>query len=227
MWWQWGIGRNHWQENSFPTPAPTPSSFKKTLLDALLFSSLWPYGGHDLTPPPPPSNLRNPGKEDAEDNVQSLCPVWPELKVESKNMSYYRTPIVAVSIVIPELITNLPQKKFLELCSPVNCREDTVPFLVWHVVKADLQWSDLELLTVWEWEANALGLSKSESLLDAETVLSYCHKDECPQCRPKTEGNCLSHWAMLLIFRLVILLGKHVCAQRCLPIILLLRFPST
>ena len=53
-------------------------------------------------------------------------------------MSYYRTPIVAVSIVIPELITNLPQKKFLELCSSVNYWEDTVPFLVWHVVEADL-----------------------------------------------------------------------------------------
>lgn len=60
------------------------------------------------------------------------------MKVESKNMSYYRTPIVAVSIVIPELITNLPQKKFLELCSSVNYWEDTVPFLVWHVVEADL-----------------------------------------------------------------------------------------
>lgn len=71
-----------------------------------------------------PSSLRRPGKEDSEDNVQSPCSVWPELKVESKNMSCYRIPFVAISIVIPELITNLPPKKFLELCSPVSCWEE-------------------------------------------------------------------------------------------------------
>lgn len=74
-------------------------------------------------------------------------------------MPCYRTPIVAVSIAIPQLITNLPQKKFLELCSSVSCWEDTVPFLVWHVVKANLQWFEVRaphcLSAAREYEAHA------------------------------------------------------------------------
>lgn len=165
VWWQWGISRNHWHKRIMPA---THSSFEKTLLDALLFSSLWPCGGHDLTPPPAPSNLRNPGKEDAEDNDQSPCSVWPELKVESKNMSYYRTPIVAVSIVIPELITNLPQKKFLELyCLWIAGKTQRHSWSgMWS--RLTCSGSELELLTIREWEASVLGLSRLELLLAAE-----------------------------------------------------------
>lgn len=126
------ISGNHWQKR-----ISLHSSFKKTLLDALLVSSLWPYRGHDL-PSPTPAIWEILGKRMGK-TMSRAHALWPELKVESKNMSCYRTPIVAVSIVILKLSTNLSPKKFLELCSSVSCWEDTAWFLVWHMVK------------VWSW----------------------------------------------------------------------------
>ena len=166
VWWQWGLSRNHWHKRIMPA---TPSSFEKTLLDALLFASLWPCGGHDLTPPPAPSNLRNPGKEDAEDNDQSPCSVWPELKVESKNMSYYRTPIVAVSIVIWGSLLQIYPKRNSWNCARLWIAGKTQRHS-WSGMWSRLtcSGSELELLTIWEWEASVLGFSRLELLLAAE-----------------------------------------------------------
>lgn len=71
--------------------------------------------------PAPPSAIW----EILEDSVQSpaLC---DQSRVESKNMSCYRTPIVAVSTVILELITNPSKKKFLALHWSGSCWGDRI-----------------------------------------------------------------------------------------------------
>lgn len=148
--------------------------------------------------PAPPSAIW----EILEDSVQSpaLC---DQSWVESKNMSCYRTPIVAVSPVLLELITKPSKKKFLALHWSGSCWGDrAVPRLV----------------------CGGGGLAGSG------TGAVYCRSGRsgcpwiCPGCKDtfllwptlKTQENNPHHWKALSAYCLVKPLSKMLlcCTQR-------------